>query len=143
MQRSSRRRGGRCDPAQPPGGAIRRRRDSHAGRVKPSAEHGGPVRYRLRAQRDRCTRLRRRIATRDKADHATPQSDGQATRNAASGVSARMEVAISVVFGVAAAVPVIVVGSVPLGLLVGCGLTSLIYIIWLRIMLRPRDAHYT
>ena len=54
-----------------------------------------------------------------------------------------MEVAISVVFGVAAAVPVIVVGSVPLGLLVGWDLTSLIYIIWLRIKLRHRDAHYT
>ena len=73
----------------------------------------------------------------------TPQPDGQATRNAASGVSARMEVAISVVFGVAAAVPVIMVGSVPLGLLVGWDLTSLIYIIWLRIKLRHRDAHYT
>lgn len=54
-----------------------------------------------------------------------------------------MEVAISVVFGVAAAVPVIVVGSVPLGLLVGWDVTALIYIIWLGTKIRRCDAHDT
>lgn len=80
--------------------------------------------------------------TRDNADHVRRQSDGP-TRNARRGMSARTEVAVSVVIGVAAAVPVIVVGSVPLGLLVGWDLTSLIYIIWLATKIRHRDAHDT
>jgi uncharacterized membrane protein len=54
-----------------------------------------------------------------------------------------MEVAVSVVVGLAAAVPVIAVGSVPLGLLVGWDLTSLIYITWLGTKIRNCDARDT
>jgi uncharacterized membrane protein len=55
-------------------------------------------------------------------------------------MTARTEVAVSVLVGVAVAVPTILVFSVPLGLLVGWDLTSLVYVIWLWFTIRNRDA---
>jgi uncharacterized membrane protein len=58
-------------------------------------------------------------------------------------MSARMEVLVSVVIGVVAAVLAIAVSSVPLGLLIGWDLTSLSYITWLGTKIRNLDARDT
>lgn len=58
-------------------------------------------------------------------------------------MSARTEVTVSVLIGAAAAVPTIMATSVPLGLLVGWDLASLVYITWLWTTIRNRDARWT
>jgi uncharacterized membrane protein len=73
----------------------------------------------------------------------TAHPEGPATPGTYRGITARTEVAISVLLGVAVAVPVILAFSVPLGLLVGWDLTSLVYVSWLWSTIRNRDAHDT
>jgi uncharacterized membrane protein len=58
-------------------------------------------------------------------------------------MSAGTEVAVSILLGAAAAVPASMATSVPLGLLVGWDLASLVYITWLWSTIRNRDAHAT
>jgi uncharacterized membrane protein len=58
-------------------------------------------------------------------------------------MTARTEVAMSVLVGVAVAVPMIVVFSVPLGLLAGWDLTSVVYVSWLWFTIGNRDARDT
>ena len=54
-----------------------------------------------------------------------------------------MEVAVSALIGVATAVPIIMASSVLLGLLVGWDLASLVYLAWVWIRIRNRDARGT
>jgi len=79
----------------------------------------------------------------DDADHVSAQSDGPTTPAARRGMSARTEVAVSVLIGLAAAAPTIMASSVLLGLLVGWDLTSLVYITWLWTTIRNHDARHT
>jgi uncharacterized membrane protein len=58
-------------------------------------------------------------------------------------MSARSEVAVSVLFGLAAALPIMLVGAVLLGMLVGWDLMVLVYVTWLWIGLRRFDAGHT
>jgi uncharacterized membrane protein len=57
--------------------------------------------------------------------------------------SARTEVAISALIGVVAAALMMVTVSVPIGLLVGWDCASLVYITWLWLVIRNRDAQAT
>jgi uncharacterized membrane protein len=59
------------------------------------------------------------------------------------GLSARMEVGAAVLVGAVVAVPAILSSSVPLGLLVGWDTTVAVYLAWLWITLRTRDAERT
>lgn len=77
------------------------------------------------------------------ADRVTAQYNGPPARAAGRGFSARTEVAVSVLIGVAAGALIAVAVSVLLGLLVGWDLASLVYITWLWITIRHRDARAT
>jgi uncharacterized membrane protein len=68
---------------------------------------------------------------------------GPATPPVGRGMSAPTEVAVSALVGAAAAVPASIATSVPLGLLVGWDLASLVYITWLWSTIRNRDAQGT
>jgi uncharacterized membrane protein len=59
------------------------------------------------------------------------------------GLSARMEVGIAVVVGVVVTVPTVLAGSVPLGLLIGWDTTAAVYLTWLWVTVRSRDAAQT
>ncbi|MGH3547227.1 MAG: DUF1345 domain-containing protein [Pseudonocardiaceae bacterium] len=59
------------------------------------------------------------------------------------GMTAGGEVTVSIVVGVAAAVPAGMATSVPLGLLLGWDLASLVYLTWLWSTIRNRDARST
>ncbi|MGH3781789.1 MAG: DUF1345 domain-containing protein [Pseudonocardiaceae bacterium] len=73
----------------------------------------------------------------------TSRSGGPAPPSARRGMSAGTEVAVSILVGVAAAVPASMVTSVPMGLLLGWDLASLVYITWLWSTIRNRDARST
>jgi uncharacterized membrane protein len=68
---------------------------------------------------------------------------GRAMSAAGRGVSARTEVVISGLLGLAAGVPAMVKVSVLLGVLVGWDFASLVYLTWLWITIRNRNARAT
>ena len=76
-------------------------------------------------------------------DPVTAQFNGPATPAAGRGVSARTEVVVSALIGLAAAVPAMVTVSVLIGALVGWDFASLVYMTWLWITIRNRDSHAT
>ncbi|MDQ2883551.1 MAG: DUF1345 domain-containing protein [Actinomycetota bacterium] len=73
----------------------------------------------------------------------TSRTAGPATPPARRGMTAGGEVAVSVLVGAAAAVPASMATSVPLGLLLGWDLASLVYLTWLWSTIRNRDARST
>ena len=71
------------------------------------------------------------------------QPDGAATPPARRGISGSTEVALSVLVGVVAAVPASMATTVALGLLVGWDVASLVYMTWVWLKIRNRDAQAT
>jgi len=76
-------------------------------------------------------------------DPVTARFNGSATPAAGHGVSARTEVAVSALIGLAAGVPVMVTVSVLIGVLVGWDFGSLVYLTWVWVTIRNRNAHAT
>jgi uncharacterized membrane protein len=76
-------------------------------------------------------------------DPVTAQFDSSGTPTAGHGVSARTEVAVSALIGLAAGVPVMVTVSVLIGVLVGWDFGSLVYMTWLWVTIRKRNARAT
>jgi uncharacterized membrane protein len=76
-------------------------------------------------------------------DPVTAQFNSSGTPTAGHGVSARTEVVISALIGLAAGALAMVRASVLIGVLIGWDFGALVYMIWLWVTIRHRNAHAT